>query len=193
MVLLHEPSKDRLSSTIIFVPGCAQINSNIKRVSDYQFRKEIGVCFEMSWLKAMREKEPPEPVNPIGTVAIGSLHPDIMDTAKDMVRRSLKLAQFKTVDVGRGVSPATFASKAREVNADIIVVSVLLTAAKENLPKLISAIELEGLKGKIAIMIGGAAVTKEDADKIGALFGKTREDAVVLAKKAVEQKRNRTL
>ena len=146
----------------------------------------------MSWLKAMREKEPPEPVNPIGTVVIGTLYPETMDTAKDMVRKSLKLAQFKTVDVGRNVSPTTFASKAKEVNADIIVVSVSLTAAKENLPKLISAIELEGLKGKIIIMIGGAAVTKEDADKIGAMFGKTREDAVVLAKKAVEQKRSRT-
>jgi methanogenic corrinoid protein MtbC1 len=138
----------------------------------------------------MREKEPPEPVNPIATVVIGTLNPEVMDTAKHMVRRSLILAQFKTVDVGRGVSPATFASKAREVNADIIVVSVLLTAAKENLPKLISALELEGLKGKTVIMIGGAAVTKEDADKIGALYGKTREDAVVLAKKAIEQKRN---
>ena len=145
----------------------------------------------MSWLKAMREKEPPEPVNPIGTVVIGTLYPEIMDTARDMVRKSLKLAQFKTVDVGRGVSPTTFASKAKEVNADIIVVSVLLTAAKENLPKLVSAIESEGLKGKTVIMIGGAAVTKEDADKIGALFGKTREDAVVLAKKVIEQKRNR--
>jgi methanogenic corrinoid protein MtbC1 len=123
---------------------------------------------------------------------IGTLHPEVMDTAKDMVRRSLKLAQFKTVDVGKGVSPATFALKARESNADIIVVSVSLTAAKENLSKLVSAIELEGLKGKIAIMIGGAAVTKEDADKIGALYGKTREDAVVLAKKAIEQKRNKT-
>jgi len=191
MELLHELSRDRLLSTIIFDPGCVQINSNIKRVSDYQFRKEIEVGFEMSWLKAMREKEPPEPVNPIGTVVIGTLHPEVMDTAKDMVRRSLKLAQFKTVDVGKGVSPATFASKAREVNADIIVVSVLLTAAKENLPKLISAMELEGLKGK-TVIIGGAAVTKEDADKIGALFGKTREDAVVLAKKAIEQKRTRT-
>jgi len=38
-------------------------------------------------------------------------------------------------------------------------------------------------------MIGGAAVTKEDADKIGALFGKTREDAVVLTKKAIEEKK----
>ena len=102
----------------------------------------------MSWLKAMREKEPPEPVNPIGTVVIGTLYPETMDTAKDMVRKSLKLAQFTTVDVGRNVSPTTFASKAKEVNADIIVVSVSLTAAKENLPKVISAIELESLKGQ---------------------------------------------
>ena len=140
----------------------------------------------------MREKEPPEPVNPIGTVVMGTLHPDIMDTAKEMVRKSLKTAQFKTVDVGKGVSPTTFASKAKEANADIIMVTVGLSAAKENLPKLVSAIELEGLKGKVVVMIGGAAVTKEDADRIGALFGKTREEAVALAKKAMEQKRNKT-
>jgi methylmalonyl-CoA mutase cobalamin-binding domain/chain len=139
----------------------------------------------------MREKEPPEPADPIGIVVIGSLDPDVMDTAKHMVRRSLKLAQFKTVDVGRGVSPETFVAKTKEVNADIIVVSVLLTAAKKNLPKLVSALELEGLKDKVVIMIGGAAVHEDDADGIGALYGETREDAVVLAKKAIEQKRNR--
>jgi len=142
----------------------------------------------MSWLKAMREKEPPEPANPIGTVVIGSLHPDMMDTAKNMVRRSLKLAQFKTFDVGRSVSPEIFVAKAKEVNADIIVVSVLLSAAKMNLPKLVSELELEGLKSKVVIMIGGAAVNKEDADKIGALYGKTREEAVALAKKVIAEK-----
>jgi methylmalonyl-CoA mutase cobalamin-binding domain/chain len=169
-----------------------RINGNIKSIFCLSTRKERGVNFEMSWLKAMREKEPPEPVNPIGTVVIGTIYPDIMDAAKDMVRKSLKAAQFKTVDVGRGVSPAAFASKAKETNADIIVVSILLSAAKEHLPKLISAIEQEGLRDKIVIMIGGAAVDKADADKIGALFGKTREEAVVLAKKAMEQKRNNT-
>jgi methanogenic corrinoid protein MtbC1 len=146
----------------------------------------------MSWLKAMREKEPAEPANPIGTVVIGTLHPDIIDTAKEMVRKSLKAAQFKTVDVGKGVSTAAFVSKAKEANADIIVVTVSISAAKENLLKLISTLEVEGLKGKIAVMIGGAAITKEDADIIGALYGKTREDAVVLAKKTMEQKRNKT-
>ena len=142
----------------------------------------------MSWLKAMREKEPPEPINPIGTVVIGTLEPDIMTTAKDMVRKSLKLAQFKTIDVGRGISPEIFASKAKEANADILVVSVLYSKAISNLPKLMSALEVEGLKDKVIVMIGGAAVTKEDADNIGALFGETREDAVLLAKKAIEQK-----
>ncbi len=144
----------------------------------------------MSWLKSMREKEPPEPVNPIGTIVLGTLYPDIMDTAKEMVRKSLKTAQFKTIEAGKGVSPATFAAKAKESNAEIIVVTVVLTAAKENLAKLVTAIDDEGLKEKVSLMIGGAAVTKEDADKIGAMFGKTREEAVVLAKKAIEQKKN---
>jgi len=134
----------------------------------------------------MREKEPPEPVNPIGTIAIGTLKPDIMDSAKGMVRKSLKRAQFKVVDVGRGVTPETFASKAKEAKADIVVVSVLLSAAKANLSKLVSQLEVKGLK-EIAVIIGGAAVTKEDADKIGAMFGKTREEAVILAQKVIEQ------
>jgi 5-methyltetrahydrofolate--homocysteine methyltransferase len=111
-----------------------------------------------------------------------------MDTAKEMVRKSLKAAQFRTVDAGKGVEPAAFVAKVKQVNADILVVTVGLTAAKDNLAKLVSLLDAEGLKGKVIVMIGGAAVTKEDADKIGALFGKTREEAVVLAKKAMENK-----
>ncbi|HSV50286.1 MAG TPA: cobalamin-dependent protein [Candidatus Acidoferrales bacterium] len=142
----------------------------------------------MSWLKGLREKEPSEPTNPIGTVVLGTLHPDIMDTAKEMVRKSLKTAQFKTIDAGKGVDPAVFVAKVKQANADILVVTVGLSAAKDNLSKLMSTLETEGLKDKVTVMIGGAAVTKEDADKIGALFGKTREEAVVLAKKAMEEK-----
>ena len=146
----------------------------------------------LSWLKGMMDKEPPEPVNPIGTIVIGTLEPDIMTTAKEMVRKALKRAQFKMIDVGRGASPETFASKAKETNADIMVISILLTAAKNNLPQVISALESEGIKDKIVIMIGGEAVTKEDADKIGALFGTTKEEAVTMAKEVIDKKHNRT-
>ena len=141
----------------------------------------------MSWLKAMMEKEPPEPENPIGTIVIGNLEPDLHENPKEMVRKSLKKALFKTVNLGKKVPAATFAAKAKEVNADIIAVSINTVSAKDNLSKLISAIEAEGLKGKVAIMIGGAAVDKEDADKIGASYGKTREEAVALAKKFIEK------
>ena len=142
----------------------------------------------MSWLKAMREREPPEPTNPIGTIVIGNLQPDRMDTPKEMVRKSLKNAQFKMFDVGADAPAARFAQKAKEVNADIIAVSINLSPAKENLPQLMSAIESEGLKDKVTVMIGGAAIKKEDAEKIGVRFGKTREEAVAIAKRIMEEK-----
>jgi methanogenic corrinoid protein MtbC1 len=144
----------------------------------------------MSFLKAMMEKEPPEPENPIGIVAIGNLEGDrVHDTAREMVRKALKRAQFKTVNLGKNVPPAVFASKAKEVNADIIAVSVNTVPAKNNLAKLDEALQAAELKGKVILMIGGAAVKKEDAEAIGALFGKSKEEGVEIAKKAIAEKK----
>jgi methanogenic corrinoid protein MtbC1 len=144
----------------------------------------------MSFLRGMLEKEPPEPENPIGIVVIGNLEGDrVHATAREMVRKELKRAQFKTVDLGIGVPADVFASKAKEVNADIVAASCNTSPSKENLPKLISAIESAGLKNRVIVMIGGAAVKKEDADKIGALYGKNKGEAVTLAKKAIEGKK----
>lgn len=142
----------------------------------------------MSWLKSMMEKEPPEPENPIGTVVIGTLEPDMHLTPKEMVRKSLKKANFKCIDVGKKAPANSFANKAKEMNADIIAVSINTAPAKNNIPKLMDAIEAAGLKGKVTVMIGGAAVDKSDADEIGAMFGETREEAVALAKKAMAEK-----
>jgi methylmalonyl-CoA mutase cobalamin-binding domain/chain len=142
----------------------------------------------MSWLKSMMEKEPPEPENPIGIVVIGNIEPDMHDTAKEAVRRSLKRAGFKTIDVGKSVAPQVFIDKAKENNANLLAISVNTVPAKNNLPKLDQALQAAGLKGKIAIIMGGAAVKKEDADAIGALFGKNKEEAPELAKKAIGKK-----
>lgn len=106
-----------------------------------------------------------------------------------MVRKSLKSAQFQTVDAGVGASVADFISKVKEANADIVVVTVSVAAAKKNLEALVAALEAEGLKGKVAVLVGGASVSQEDADRLGALYGRTREDAVLLAQKVMTQKR----
>lgn len=143
----------------------------------------------MSWLKSMMEKEPPEPEKPIGTVAIGTLEPDMHETPKEMVRKALKRAGFKTIDLGKAVSPQNFASKAKETGVDIVAASINTKPAKDNLSKLNQALVDAGLKGKVVLMIGGAAVTKEDAEAIGALYGKSKEEAVALAQKAMEEKK----
>jgi methylmalonyl-CoA mutase cobalamin-binding domain/chain len=136
----------------------------------------------------MMEKEPPEPENPIGVVVIGNIEPDMHDTAKEAVRRSLKRAGFKTIDVGKSVAPQVFVDKAKENNANLLAISVNTVPAKNNLPKLDQALQAAGLKGKIAIIMGGAAVTKADAEAIGALYGKNKEEAPELAKKAIGKK-----
>ena len=143
----------------------------------------------MAWLKGMMDKEPPEPENPIGTVVVGTLDPDLMTTAKEMVRKALKRAQFKVVDVGRGAAPEAFAKKAKETNADIISISVLLSAAKKNLPKVVAAMEAEGIKDKVVLMIGGEAVDDDDAEEIGAMYGESKEEAVIMAKKVMADKK----
>ena len=140
----------------------------------------------MSWLKGMLEKEPAEPENPIGIVVIGNLEGDrVHDTPRDMVRRALKRNGFKVIDLGKNVPASELVSKAKENNANIIAVSANTQPAKQNIPKLDEALKNADLKGKITVMIGGAAVKKDDAEAIGAIFGKSKEEAVEIAKKAV--------
>jgi methanogenic corrinoid protein MtbC1 len=138
----------------------------------------------MSWLKSMMEKEPPEPENPIGTVVIGNIEPDMHDTAKEAVRKALKRAGFKTIDAGKSVPVDVFIAKLKESNAKILALSVNTVPAKNNLAKLVQALKDAGL-GNVKIIMGGAAVKKEDADAIGALFGKNKEEAPEIAKKAL--------
>jgi methanogenic corrinoid protein MtbC1 len=139
----------------------------------------------MSWLKNLMEKEPKEPENPIGTVVIGNVQPDMHETAKESVRKALKRAGFKTIDVGKNSPPQVFVDKLKESNATILALSVNTVPAKNNLSKLDEALKAAELKEKITIIMGGAAVRKEDAEVIGALFGKNKEEGVALAKKIV--------
>ena len=137
----------------------------------------------------MMEKEPPEPENPLGTVVIGNIEPDMHDTAKEAVRKALKRAGFKTIDAGKSVAPEVFVSKAKEANADILALSINTVPAKNNLAKLDEELKAAGIKEKMIIIMGGAAVKKEDAEAIGALYGKNKEEGVEIAKKAIAEKK----
>ncbi len=133
----------------------------------------------------MMEKEPPEPENPLATVVIGNIEPDMHDTAKEAVRKALKRAGFKTIDAGKSAPVDLLIQKIKESNANIVALSVNTVPAKNNLPKFVEALKAAGLADKVKIIMGGAAVKKEDAEAIGALFGKNKEEAPEIAKKAI--------
>lgn len=112
----------------------------------------------------------------VGTVVIGTVEGDVHDIGKGICVSMLKANGFDVYDLGREVSAETFVEKAVEYNADIIASSALLTTTMPVQREIEEVLESKGLKGKIKTMVGGAPVTKEWADKIGATA--YSEDAV---------------
>ena len=105
-------------------------------------------------------------VESAGTVVLGTAQGDIHDIGKSIVGTMLEGAGFMVTDVGVDVGPEKFVAVAREKKADIIGISALLTTTMVKMEDVIKAAKGAGLKAKV--MIGGASVTQEFADKIGA-------------------------
>ena len=101
-----------------------------------------------------------------GTVVLGTAQGDIHDIGKSIVGTMLEGAGFMVTDIGVDVGPEKFVEVAKEKGADIIGVSTLLTTTMVKMEDVIKAVKEAGLKAKV--MIGGASVTQEFADKIGA-------------------------
>jgi 5-methyltetrahydrofolate--homocysteine methyltransferase len=105
-------------------------------------------------------------VKPLGKVLIGTVVGDLHDIGKKLVVMMLKGAGFQVEDIGVDVAPDVFIEKIRATKATIVGLSALLTTTMPAMDKTIQAIREAGLDCKI--MIGGAPVTQNYANKIGA-------------------------
>lgn len=103
-----------------------------------------------------------------GRVVLGTVKGDIHEIGKSLVGTLLSANGFEIYDLGVDVPFAKFAEKAREVNADIVGVSALLTTTMAGQQSVIEALDDLGLRPGVKVMVGGAPVTREWADKIGA-------------------------
>lgn len=125
-----------------------------------------------------------------GKAVVGTVSGDLHDIGKNLVAMMLEGAGFEIVDLGTDVSPAKFVQAIRANNPDIIGMSALLTTTMPSMKATLEAIQAEGLKDKVKVMIGGAPVTDEYAQKIGADgFAPDASRAVQLAKSLVSAKR----
>lgn len=105
-------------------------------------------------------------VNPLGMALIGTVQGDLHDIGKNLVVMMLKGAGFHVEDIGVDIAPDAFVEKIKNTKASIVGLSALLTTTMPAMEKTIRAIKEAGLSCKI--MVGGAPVTQNYADKIGA-------------------------
>jgi corrinoid protein of di/trimethylamine methyltransferase len=120
----------------------------------------------------------------LGKVVIGTVAGDIHDIGKTLVATMLSASGFKVYDLGVDVAVSYFAEKAREVGADLVGVSSLLTTTMLKQRDVIEALDDMGLRPVLKVMVGGAPVTQSWADEIGADgYSEDAIGAVILAKK----------
>ncbi|MCL2426936.1 MAG: corrinoid protein [Oscillospiraceae bacterium] len=121
----------------------------------------------------------------MGKVIIGTVAGDLHDIGKNLVALMIEAAGFEVIDLGVDVSPAKFVETLKEhPDCKIIAASALLTTTMNSLKNTVDEVHAAGYKDKVKIMIGGAPVTQEYADKIHA--DAYTPDAGSAAKKAIE-------
>ncbi|MBN2089348.1 corrinoid protein [candidate division KSB1 bacterium] len=107
-------------------------------------------------------------VEPIGKVVIGTVKGDLHDIGKNLVAMMLEGAGFEVIDLGVDVSPEKFVNTAKERGAGAIGMSALLTTTMLNMKETINAVNKAGIHDSIKVVIGGAPVTQNYANEIGA-------------------------
>ncbi len=118
-----------------------------------------------------------------GTVVIGTVKGDLHDIGKNLVSAMLEGGGFDIIDLGVDVSPERFAETAASKEADIICLSALLTTTMPSMKTTIDALVSAGVRDKVKVMIGGAPVTQQYADEIGADgYSENAASAVALAR-----------
>lgn len=116
----------------------------------------------------------------LGNVVICSIEGDIHSIGKDIVAIMLKVAGFNVFNIGRDVKLTDIVDACKKNNANVVATSALMTSTMVGQKTLEEMLQKEGLKGKVLSNVGGAPVTQQWADEIGAdIYSENANDAVV--------------
>jgi corrinoid protein of di/trimethylamine methyltransferase len=126
---------------------------------------------------------------PIGTFVMGTVKGDVHDIGKNLVNIMLEGAGFTVYDLGVNVAPEKFVEQVQEHEPDIVGFSAFLTTTMPMFKANINALEKSGLRDRVIVMVGGAPVTQEYADAVGADGYAADASACVKKAKDLLQKR----
>lgn len=125
-----------------------------------------------------------------GKVLLHTVEGDVHDIGKNIVRTFLSANNFTVYDLGRDVAVETVVQKAQELNVDIIAGSALMSTTMPRQRDIINLLKEEGLRDRFVVLFGGAPVTSQWCESIGADgYSDTATDAPVVAQAALAKKR----
>ncbi|MDR0223302.1 MAG: corrinoid protein [Oscillospiraceae bacterium] len=152
-------------------------------VSAEAFEKAVAILTE-----GMSDEEKAASSN--GRVLVHTVQGDIHDIGKNIVKTMFSASNFEVFDLGRDVPVEEVVAKAKEYKVDIIAGSALMTTTMPAQKDILRLLEEEGIRDKFIVIYGGAPVSKEWCDEIGADgYGDTAPESVEIAKKLLAAKR----
>jgi 5-methyltetrahydrofolate--homocysteine methyltransferase len=126
----------------------------------------------------------------VGTFVMGTVKGDVHDIGKNLVNIMLEGAGFTVYDLGVNVAPETFVEQVKEHKPEIVGFSAFLTTTMPMFKANINALEKAGIRDDVIVMVGGAPVTQEYADAVGADgYAADASTAVRLAKDLIARRR----
>jgi methylmalonyl-CoA mutase cobalamin-binding domain/chain len=127
---------------------------------------------------------------PVGTFLMGTVKGDVHDIGKNLCNIMLEGAGFEVIDLGVNVPPEKFVEQINEHEPDVVGFSAFLTTTMPMFKANINALQKAGIRDKVIVMVGGAPVTQEYADAVGADgYSADASSAVKKAKQLIEQRR----
>ena len=126
---------------------------------------------------------------PIGKACIGTVQGDLHDIGKNIVKLMLESKNIEVIDLGVDVAPETFVQTAKDEKCDIVCCSALLTTTMPMMAKVVDALKEAGIREQVTMMVGGAPITQEFCDQIGAdIYTEDGASAANAAEKVLKAK-----
>lgn len=149
------------------VAGMNVVGSKFKNNEFYVPEVLIAARAMKQAMEVLKPRLAADGIEPKGTVAIGTVRGDLHDIGKNLVAMMLEGAGFRIMDLGVDVKPEVFVDAVKN-GAGVIALSALLTTTMPAMKESIEALKADGIRDKVKVMIGGAPVTQNYADEIGA-------------------------
>ena len=172
------------------VKGIEEVGNRFEREEAY-LPELIMAANAMREAMAILEKEMKTQVERrkiIGKALAGTVYGDIHDIGKNIVCTLFVVNGFEVVDLGVNVPASTFVQKVKELKPDLLLLSALLTTTMSGQRAVIEELQRAGIRNQVLVMTGGAPVSHDWANQIGADgYGKNAVEAVNIAKKLLEK------